>query len=1372
MLEILTVLVFTIDYICRFYVAGEEDLQYRGFVGRLRFMCTFFSLVDLVSIVPFYVDFAVPGNLPASQFLRMFRLLRMMKMEGRYIEAFTLIDDVVREQKGVLGTAMFVGASTWVICSSFYYVAEHRNKDAIYCGASGSMCNVDAINVHLCTFDEWGLVNCTLGGCAGTVAVPYPCWNLYQSIPGAAFFTLLNLFGEFPLIDQHSVAGKFVGTVVAVVAVAVFAIPAGILGNGFEDLLARRREQKEQKEQKERNARNARQGASTIRNDDSELNPTTTMNIRLGNGEALSTSTNDAAFATDAKNTTTTVTTVTRGNSHTCTGQLYNFLSAQTFNGLMFEYVIMFLIFGTTLTFMMETTSLIDHNSTAVLIIEMFELIAVIVFTVEYICRVVTTVQVEPKYNQLGPARGTFAHCITFFAMIDLLSILPYWIDFIYTTTVLGKSPFSSTSASSTFIRCLRLLRILKAEKYTHAFTVFDDVILANSEVLVVTGFSAMVMWILFSALMYFAERDNADPTMRMYYNTVPNSMWMTLLNLSGEAPLCHYTGLGKILVGIIGVFATGFFGIPIGLLGAGFEEWIEENEETEEVPFNNGVGFLRNEQGGIGDGSGAGSGILPDSPLLTNDNTLASGVTVDEDGLQLSTHHSHALGTLRGGRRTQHHSFNDAFQQESYMELMGRFLDPSATVNDNVNGNVKNNDTVATELIDTNHSSRSSSSLFSCLEVGFDLFIFFLIFMTVALGCLETIDTLQCDDPDSNNNASVCNVFVILEWIAVVVFTIEYMARVVVAPFTPDALLAKRTQRQSTTTSSCWVAVPRLSFILSFYSFIDILAILPFYIAEAMPGGWVDQHDEYFRMLRLFRLLKLDKYIPSISLIDDVFRLKKHSLLVTGFVSGALWILFSALQYLTEFQDTTEGIDPLPDYGCYENCTMANRFSSVVSALTYTCVHLTGDYPIVTYSFWGRVVCFFMVLVAVGVVSIPSGLIASGFAQIVQSKTILRQKKKEEQQGLDQEDILRRDRLHSTSVGDGYYELKYAELDGVEVPTCTCCGWSRDSALDRLQVHINLFLNGKSTLINADTQETTIIRTQSSSLFRHVILFLIVTNVIAVLVESIPQVDRYVGNDSYNFFDLFELISVLLFAMEYMLRIFSVIKDREHLYSIYFYATTFFGIVDLIAFFPYFVEQCLIQTHVISSGGDTATIFRLFRIFRILQLEHFVVAFTVLDNVFRASKDVLKATGLMALIIWIGCGALFFIAEQNNPNWRHCTDAVPLTTSNKEGCYDFISTKACNARWPDQCTQVGFVNMPDSLYYTAVFLGGEWGKIDFTILGRLTCIFLCVAGIAIYAIPIGVLFDSFGAVLGMGGEVEEEEKEEKEEEGEQRVDR
>ena len=43
---------------------------------------------------------------------------------------------------------------------------------------------------------------------------------------------------------------------------------------------------------------------------------------------------------------------------------------------------------------------------------------------------------------------------------------------------------------------------------------------------------------------------------------------------------------------------------------------------------------------------------------------------------------------------------------------------------------------------------------------------------------------------------------------------------------------------------------------------------------------------------------------------------------------------------------------------------------------------------------------------------------------------------------------------------------------------------------------------------------------------------------------------------------------------------------------------------------------------------------------------------------------------------------------------------------------------------------------------------------------GRMVCLFLCVVGIALYAIPIGTLFDSFGAVLGMGGDEEEEEEE------------
>ena len=48
----------------------------------------------------------------------------------------------------------------------------------------------------------------------------------------------------------------------------------------------------------------------------------------------------------------------------------------------------------------------------------------------------------------------------------------------------------------------------------------------------------------------------------------------------------------------------------------------------------------------------------------------------------------------------------------------------------------------------------------------------------------------------------------------------------------------------------------------------------------------------------------------------------------------------------------------------------------------------------------------------------------------------------------------------------------------------------------------------------------------------------------------------------------------------------------------------------------------------------------------------------------------------------------------------------------------------------------------------------------DFTWQGKLVCMFLCVAGIALYSIPVGTLFDSFGAVIGLAEDVDEEENE------------
>lgn len=253
-------------------------------------------------------------------------------------------------------------------------------------------------------------------------------------------------------------------------------------------------------------------------------------------------------------------------------------------------------------------------------------------------------------------------------------------------------------------------------------------------------------------------------------------------------------------------------------------------------------------------------------------------------------------------------------------------------------------------------------------------------------------------------------------------------------------------------------------------------------------------------RMLRLLRLLKLDKYFPSITLIDDVFRLKKNVLIISCFAGGTLWILFAGLMYLVESRDHSMEIDNLPLYQCNEDCTMSDRYRNFFTSMSYTGIHLTGDFPMVEYDALGRIVCFFMVIAAIGIVSIPSGLIASGFVDIVQSKA-----RKGEQ---------------PTNVGDDWYDIKYRQLEGTSPPRSMF-----GPLIDRMQESVHLYLNGED-------ENGRVVRSTTSRIGRNFFFLLIVSNIAAVIVESLPEVDRYVGNDKGNFFDRFEEISIFFFTL------------------------------------------------------------------------------------------------------------------------------------------------------------------------------------------------------------------------------------------------
>lgn len=340
-----------------------------------------------------------------------------------------MVDDVYAAQKGIMATAVFIGGTTWISVASLYYLVERNSLDMIYCGAAPDYCP-DDFDTSLCKIDSWGIVDCSKADCPPSEQYPEPCYNLFQSIPMASFFALLNLFGEFPLVDQHSVGGMVVGTFTAVVAVAVFALPTSIVASGFEEAIAKRLGENEHSVPPER-------GLLT------------------------------AGF---------------EANSDTLRGQFYNFLHAQTVLGSKaFEYFVNGLIIGTGVTFVVDTFDVASPGFD--LAMDIFELLAVIVFTIEYGAKLYSCPE-DPKFA--AGTTGLIIYLSSFLPMVDLLSVLPYWVEVIAVGTI---------AVQSNLVKALRLLRILRFEKYTHAFSSFDDILWRNKDVLAVTAFTAILLW-------------------------------------------------------------------------------------------------------------------------------------------------------------------------------------------------------------------------------------------------------------------------------------------------------------------------------------------------------------------------------------------------------------------------------------------------------------------------------------------------------------------------------------------------------------------------------------------------------------------------------------------------------------------------------------------------------------------------------------------------------------------------------------------------------------------------------------------------------------------------------------------------------------
>ncbi|MBQ5606418.1 MAG: ion transporter, partial [Prevotella sp.] len=90
-IDIVTVITFTIEVTLRIWAADELDERYKGFWGRVRYCLTFYGLIDILSTYTFYVSLFLPLPYSVLKSLRVVRLLRVF----RYMHSFRLLQQAL-----------------------------------------------------------------------------------------------------------------------------------------------------------------------------------------------------------------------------------------------------------------------------------------------------------------------------------------------------------------------------------------------------------------------------------------------------------------------------------------------------------------------------------------------------------------------------------------------------------------------------------------------------------------------------------------------------------------------------------------------------------------------------------------------------------------------------------------------------------------------------------------------------------------------------------------------------------------------------------------------------------------------------------------------------------------------------------------------------------------------------------------------------------------------------------------------------------------------------------------------------------------------------------------------------------------------------
>ncbi len=218
-----------------------------------------------------------------------------------------------------------------------------------------------------------------------------------------------------------------------------------------------------------------------------------------------------------------------------------------------------------------------------------------------------------------------------------------------------------------------------------------------------------------------------------------------------------------------------------------------------------------------------------------------------------------------------------------------------------------------------------------------FDIVLLWAIVLSVLCVMLESVSAL---------NEAFGYLFDILEWFFTILFTIEYTLRILISE------------------------KPR-KYVSSFLGIIDLLALLPTYLILLSLGGSYLVVIRTVRLLRIFRILKLSRYLREVSVLGNALRASKHKILVFLGAVCTIVMIMGTLMYLVEGGNS--------------------GFTSIPRGIYWAIVTVTtiGYGDIVPTTALGQAIASVLMLMGYAILAVPTGIVTSEITTAERNKKL-----------------------------------------------------------------------------------------------------------------------------------------------------------------------------------------------------------------------------------------------------------------------------------------------------------------------------------------------------------------------------------------------